>query len=178
MAGAPLIVAVDPSSKTLAFVAKNPVLPETFMAHKAQLTEKKNGKHVPMCCLEAQRACHRFLEESDAMATTSGDRYLFIEEPVVGPGIKATVLQAFINGVVQACFLDYGYKVTLVHPSKWKADVCSNGSAKKPDVLKAIRAQWPKIAHTYGSDQDIIDAAAIHIYGERVVGRERRILEG
>lgn len=165
-----LIVGVDPSSKTLALVGRNPTT-KGFVVKKAVL----GPRHTPDCCLEALHACHDFLESMEGLGYPMS-RNLFLEAPVVGRGgTRSTLVQAYVNGVVQAAFLQAGFTVHLVNVSTWKKDVCGHGHAGKEAVAGVIADKWPAMFRQHGGDQDLLDAAALCIYGSRTLRRSRLV---
>lgn len=161
-----LIVGIDPASTRLAFVAKQPLLP-TVCSAKYQLGKAWS----PNCAAEAMDATLDFLANLGTMSTATTPLFAFLEAPLKGPSVQATIKQCFISGVVQACLIKAGYTVYLPHPSAWKLAVCGNGRATKADVVRTVAGRWPKLGRTIGSDEDLNDAAGLAIYGGIVVAR-------
>jgi Holliday junction resolvasome RuvABC endonuclease subunit len=93
-------------------------------------------------------------------------RLMFIEEPLIGRSKRATIVQAYVNGVVQEVAMQHGYTPIMVHVSEWKKAVIGNGSATKERVAQVMVSGVPELCG-YEDDQDVIDAAAIMIYGSK-----------
>lgn len=166
-----LVVGIDGSSRKLAMFAIHPVLPTTYAA----VAILHKSKYSPDAAAEAMDGCFAFLDTVHKMATPRAAKVAWIESPVVGRGgPQAALVQAFVSGVVQACFVKAGFKVHMVHQSTWKAWLGVSPTAKtkgnvKPDVVRAMRAQFPKDWSTASGDPDILDAAAIARYGANAV---------
>jgi Holliday junction resolvasome RuvABC endonuclease subunit len=76
------------------------------------------------------------------------------------------MVQAFTSGAVQATMVNEGCTVTMVNVSTWKREVIGNGSASKEDVAQGVRLRWPTFIRGAGGDEDLIDAAAIALWGK------------
>lgn len=166
-----LVVGIDASSKKLAMFAIHPVLGTTYAA----IAILHKSKYSPAAAGEAMDACFTFLDTVHKMSTPRAAKVAWIERPAVGRGgAQSTIVQAFVSGVVQACFTKAGFTVHLVHQSTWKTwlGVAPNAKTKanvKPEVVQAMRAQYPRDWGAAGGDPDLIDAAAIARYGENAV---------
>lgn len=172
-----LVVGIDPSSKHIALVAKHPVTP-TGMVWKGDIRTGK-GAYKPEVAAEAMYQMQEALGQVAAMAGGNIGRVAYVEAPLVGRGgAKSTMVQAYINGVIQACLIQAGFKTYLVNVQTWKSAVCGNGHADKADVQRLVKARWPSIGRACGSDSDKNDAAAICIYGEDVRRKAAGILAG
>jgi Holliday junction resolvasome RuvABC endonuclease subunit len=163
----PLVVGIDPSSKHLACVAKHP------LGHTMAMVKYTLGtKYSPQSAAEAMDSTLAFIDAIAPMAVPSAPRLAFIEAPLVGRGgVRTTMVQAYVSGVVQSCFVKAGFTVYLVNVQTWKASYCGNGHASKDDVRRAVAGRWPKAARNAGSDGDLIDAAAICDYGSEAASR-------
>jgi Holliday junction resolvasome RuvABC endonuclease subunit len=157
----PFVVGVDPSSKTIALVAKHPVI-GTVSAQKYILAKKAG----PEACSVAMEVMQEWMHQVDQIAPLGGNRLAFIEAPVIGKGgARTTMVQAFVSGVIQACFIQGGFNVYLVQNTAWKRVVVGDGSASKDACARAIAGRWPRVYQLAQGDQDLLDAAAICIYG-------------
>lgn len=161
----PLIVGGDLSSKSLAFVAKHPITP-TAMVVKYEITGRRQS-YSPQSSYEAMASTMEYLNELKAMAGRTSEKIAYLEGPLVGStkNIQTTIKQSFVNGVVQAVLVSAGFKVTLVPVGTWKKAVCGNGAADKELVAQTVKNLWPKVHVAADGDQDLLDAAAICLYG-------------
>lgn len=165
-----LVIGIDPSSKHIALVARQPVT-KTLAVAKYDLREKKNSPYKPEVAAEAKYAIEAFLDSVSRMAAPRAGKLVFLEDPLVGRGgVRATMVQSFVSGVIQAVFVQAGFDVKLVNVKTWKRVVCGNGNATKEQVARVIGTKWPKAHRSAAGDQDIIDAAAICLYGCAVAG--------
>lgn len=161
----PLIVGADLSSKYLALVAKHPVTP-TAAVVKYPLGRRATDRYTPANSAEAMDCMLDYLDQIGPMAVPGAPRMAYIEAPLVGRGgAKTTVVQSYVNGVVQACFVKAGFTVELVYAQIWKKVICGNGGASKSDVGRRVRSRWPSVSRACNGDQDLTDAAAICLYG-------------
>lgn len=165
----PFVVGADLSSKKIALVAKSPVSP-TVAAVTYDLGKTKTAAYDPHNAAEALYSMHAFLDQIDAMALQGSSRHAFIEAPNIPPGrgnVMGSLKQAYINGVVQAVFVQAGFTVEHVVVSTWKAKVVGHGRADKEDVLKYLRSVWPSAYKIARTDYDLGDAACIALFGQR-----------
>lgn len=176
---ADLIVGCDPSSKCLAFYALSPVTP-TVKARKYTIGAKT--KYKPEDSAAALDACDDMIQVADSMATTGGRKFLFIEKPLRGRGgTNTTIVQSFVSGVVQACFVRAGYKVYLIDNQTWKSFIGvprgtrTKSGQPKTAVVNAMKARFPKDAMIVGTDGDLLDAAAVARFGAETVRRGKLV---
>lgn len=164
-----LVVGIDPSAKKIAIVAACPLL---LVSHvEAFVLYKGTAKQTPESLGRALDAMAQFLVWAD-QAAPHGERYAWVEDPLVGRGgVITTMKQAFVGGIIRATLVNAGFKVYGVNVSTWKKDVCGTGLAKKPDVLRCVKTQWPKVEPLIGTDGDLADAAAICLYGQSVLAK-------
>lgn len=163
----PIFVGIDPSSLKLAIVAKTAASQQPLLVSQRKLAEKGHGGS-PQACLMAQKFVRQQLSKFAGHPLT-----VYIEAPIVGRGVHATLVQAFVSGAVQASLSTMTTRVYLVYPATWKAQIVGRGNASKADVLKHIRVVWPPLAAKAGTDQDLIDAGAICLYAERIAGTQK-----
>lgn len=104
-------------------------------------------------------------------------RYVYVESPVVGRGgARPTILQAQVDGLVQARAIEAGHhRVYSVNNKTWKKDVVGNGNASKGESAAWLAAHHPVLADLCGADQDLVDAAGVALYGSLVVSRAREL---
>lgn len=160
-----LIIGGDLSSKSIALVARHPLTPTAAMV-KYPLRAQKDA-WTSASAAEALDCMMQYVDEIAPMAVLGAPRLVFLEAPVVAGArnIQSTIKQAFINGIVQAVFVKAGFTVELVPVSTWKLAVCGNGRADKTQVANSIRRQWAITHNAANGDQDLIDAAAVCLYG-------------
>lgn len=172
-----LVVGIDPSSKHIALVAKHPVTP-TGMVWKGDVCKPRKA-YSPDVAAEAMYQMQDVLGQVAAMSTGNIGRVAYVESPLIGRGgAKTTMVQSYVNGVIQACLIQAGFQVYLVNVQVWKSAVCGSGHADKADVQRVVKARWPSIGRACGSDTDKNDAAAICLYGEDVRRKAAGILAG
>lgn len=156
-------MAIDPSSTSFAVVVEMP--DRSIFYRKYELTTKNS----PMTCGYALRIFTRLIRVTLPLNNPNPDwpwekmhKVAFIEAPIVGRGgVHSTMVQAFLNGILQGVLVSEGYEVELVHPGTWKKALVGKGNAEKADVVRVIRRRWPTISTGFGDDQDLFDAAGI-----------------
>lgn len=169
-----LVVGVDPSAKKIALVATDTVT-KTFFVYSFVLY--KTGKQTTHSMGVAVGAMEGFIEH--LRHVSARDRYAWVEDPVVGRGgVRSTMVQAYISGIVRGTLSQAGFIVYGVNQSTWKKQVCNNGGAQKPDVERVVKVAWPKIHPHVCDDGDLIDAAAINIFGQQVLARSAALAAG
>ena len=170
----PVVIGIDPSSKKLAAVAAfgTPDRPRLVDWTARRLTTGNWDTSVTALAME-------WAWDIIGVARSAGDPVVYLEEPVVGRGgVRSTVVQAFTSGALQGALAYECVPVHLVNVGTWKREVVGNGHASKTDVGRLVRDDWPAAAAAVGSDQDLLDAAAICLYGLKVQARAGRIVEG
>ena len=169
-----LIVGVDPAARTIAIVAKhvetNTIYAQKYVLYKASA---KQTNETLGCAVGEMR---QFLQWVDIVAP-SGERVAWVENPLVGRGgVKTTMKQAYVGGIIRGMLVEAGFTVHDVYSSSWKAflgiknmktvDQRSNTSKAKLPVVIALKRRWPKVMSVIGDDGDLTDAAAVLLYGE------------
>ena len=103
--------------------------------------------------------------------------WCYIEAPVVGRGgARPTVLQSQVDGLIQALALRSGHlECYSVNNKTWKKAIVGNGNASKDDSAKWLASTHPLLSDMVDGDQDLVDAACVAIYGDRVVERAQRL---
>lgn len=162
-----LVVGIDPSAAKIAIVATHPVLNVTRA--KSYVLYKAKERQTPATLGKALDAMDDFLVWADTVAP-QGERYAWVEDPLVGRGgVSTTMKQSFVGGVIRASLARAGFEVYGVNVSTWKKSVVGNGAAKKPAVRTSVKQKWPKVDGLIGNDGDLADAAAIALYGQSVL---------
>jgi Holliday junction resolvasome RuvABC endonuclease subunit len=105
---------------------------------------------------------------------TVGANYVFIEEPLVGRGVKASMQISQVAGAIMAKMALEAIHTELVNVKHWKKDVCGNGNASKEDVDLWLSTTHPSYADACGDDrhrQDNVDACCIGLFGLATIKR-------
>lgn len=181
-----LIVGIDPSAGKIAAVAQEG-LTRIFVVRAAKLYPKGTTKQSPASLAAALDFMSDLLQAVEGVGS-EGQRFAYIEEPLVGRGgASATIKQAYVGGVIRACLAQAGFKVYDAHPSRWRSALgikvprsVPGGSARtkalKEETRKAVAARWPKVIGSLADDSDLTDAAAICLYGAEQVRKGARFV--
>lgn len=160
------ILGIDPSSNHLAVV--------TMTAQGYRFDKFSLGKGK----FEARKAHRAYVNLSMLLESIplspSGDRYAWIERSIIANSrnFYGSIVQAYASGAIQAALGQHNFQVGFVSPSQWKKVVCGHGHATKEDVAAVVQLRWPALHRRACLDQDVLDAAAIAIYGGiKVCGR-------
>ncbi len=101
--------------------------------------------------------------------------YVFVEEPLVGRSVRASLEVAMTYGAVLAALADmHNERRIEIHGANvrhWKKGTIGNGNAGKDEVrnyITGINSSYPALC---GHDQDRIDAACIGYYGVLTAAR-------
>jgi Holliday junction resolvasome RuvABC endonuclease subunit len=158
------VIGIDPSSRKQAIIVLGKGRPTSEVLD------------VPTKMKDRASALNWILQHITVIFTEvveeSGDPvYLFIEDPVMGrAGAKATVVQAQAHGVMQAVAIQCGVtSVYSVNNKTWKKDVVGYGNSSKEDVSAWLEREQPGLFRLCAGDQDLIDAACIGLYGQRIL---------
>lgn len=153
---------VDPSAKKIALVGYDDLLRtvhvEAFVLYKGRDTQ------TPEAIYRAMEAMQVYCEE---LGPQMGERVAYVEEPLVGRGgIKTTVKQAYVGGVVRACLVEAGFAVVGIHPSTWRSRL--GVKARTSDLIKAetarlVKLRDPKVWQQVEGDHDLVDGAALRL---------------
>ena len=98
---------------------------------------------------------------------------VYVEKPVVGRGVAASLQVAQAAGAVMSHLDVPTYFVPI---QTWKKAITGNGNAPKGLVKTSLAELHPRYSELCGGDQDLVDATCIALYGEqqeRVVERIR-----
>lgn len=165
-----VILGIDPSSKVIAAVA---ACGPGMNVVRYDIC-RKSTSYTPAVAMEAMTVMHDLVDGLDTYGVDS--KVAWVEAPLIGRGgAKATMVQSFVSGVIQACLIEAGYDVHLVNVQSWKKTLCGNGHASKDDVGRFLAREWPKAAKVCGDDPDLIDAAAICLYGAATTARGSKL---
>jgi Holliday junction resolvasome RuvABC endonuclease subunit len=165
-----IIIGCDPSSKKLAAVISFIGKEEDADIDIYKLKAKEKALSCAMAFTWARRLGRKCLEQS-------ADVVVFVEAPVFGRGGPgSTIPQAQINGALLAGFSMAGITVMTANNSHWKKEVIGKGNANKVQIKEWVQQYWPAMYLSANNDQDVIDAAAIYIYGSKVVARSRTLM--
>lgn len=160
-----LVLGIDPSAKKIAIVAVDTITHTVVVSSKVLY---KTGKQTPESLQRALHFMDDFVESVDRISPR--DRYAWVEDPLVGRGgIRSSLVQAYVSGIIRATLCDAGFTVSGVHVGTWKKQVCGNGNADKADVARVVKTAWPKAHRLVDGDGDLTDAAAIAIFGQSVL---------
>lgn len=95
---------------------------------------------------------------------------VYVEKPLVGRGIAASLQVAQATGAVMSHLDVPSYFVPV---QTWKKAVTGNGNAPKGLVQTALLELHPGYSELCGGDQDLVDATCIALYGEE----QQRLVE-
>lgn len=170
-----ILLGIDPSTKKLAVVALHQ---GRFLMDVLHLVDKPTDRCTPESVARAYHAMQDHmirlfrLEASGTGKVSRAGRVAFLEAPVVGRGgVRTAIVQAYTSGPVQAVLVRWGFSVHLIDNHKWKKELTGNGNATKVQIAVALSKQWPQAYAAAQGDQDLVDAAGIAYYGERIVKR-------
>lgn len=165
-----LTVGIDPSTKKIAVVAVVDE-PRVLLA-KSYVLLKRSEKQDMASLGRAVDAVRDFIRWADQVAPT-GERYAWVEDPLVGRGgVTTTMKQALVGGIIRGLLVDAGFEVRNVNVSTWKKQVVGNGRAQKPAIRQCVKLKWPKVMQQVGNDGDLVDAAAINLFAQGVLNQE------
>lgn len=96
--------------------------------------------------------------------------FVFYEEPVLAGSrnIRTMIGLAQVSGCLLASSVAKCYEVPV---ATWKKAVIGKGNVKKEIVADWLYENDRTAYNRCGGDQNLMDAACIHKYGEQVVGR-------
>ncbi len=99
--------------------------------------------------------------------------YVFIEEPIVGRGVRASLQLSQMYGAFRAELAERARdnQVYDVPISVWKRATVGRGNAKKEDVANWLKEYNSDYYSRCDGNQDLIDATAIGYYGCGVVAQ-------
>lgn len=177
---------IDPSPTVIGIDANS---------HKLALVWKRNGSsrpHLKVFNLVdgnpvfASGQAFRFLSEFFFKGCEDGSfdpqsTVVYMEAPIMGiGGPGATIPQAFVEGAVMAWAYEFSLDLYLVNNQSWKKRVMGNGNINKEEVTRRMFDVWPDLMERVpiiekqqwtggpknAPDQDLVDAGAVHLFGE------------
>lgn len=100
-----------------------------------------------------------------------------IESAIQGASrnIRTGLLMSRMQGSLMAEATRLGIETIEVAPAKWKKEIVGKGTASKIEVSTAIKIRYPEYYKHCEGDQDITDATAISLYGEKILERRRQL---
>lgn len=117
---------------------------------------------------KGRRAEDRFVELVKAFEERVPDFksccWVYLELPMAGPNMGATINQAAIVGAIRTLFIQHNIPHSLVSVGTWKKNVLGSGAATKEEIKN-----WA-IQHYHidqNREQDAFDATAIAAFGVR-----------
>lgn len=164
-------------------------------SHKLALVWKREGSSRPHLktfslvegnSVFASGQAFRFLSEFFFKGCEDGNfdpenTVVYMEAPVMGiGGPGATIPQAYVEGAVMAWAYEFSLDISLVNNQSWKKRVMGNGNINKEEVTRRMPEVWPELLERVPviekpqwsngprnhPDQDLVDAAAVHLFGE------------
>lgn len=163
-----LILGIDPSARKVAMVAYETVT-QTFSTHAVNLYGKGETRQTNDSLLRCLTSVRDYA--AGLVPTAVGQPLAYVEEPFVGGGVKnpsSTIKQAYVGGIVRACLVEAGYRVYDVGVSSWRGTLGITGrgtAALKATTSALVADRLPKVYHEVRTDHDLVDAAAIVLYG-------------
>ena len=148
---------VDPASKSLALVGHNGLLTSV-----RKITVPRSERSTEL---------RRMRDEFEQAMSLDSHNVIFVEEPVVGRtrNLRTTILIAETVGMV----LSYSRFVYLAPVASWKVKTVGRGDANKEDVRFWLKTHHETYHRLCEDDGDLVDAAAICLYGQQVMDLSR-----
>lgn len=167
---------VDPSSKLLAGVAS--VNGRVIEVWKKTLPDSEYAVRADW----AERHMNQLVKRLNKY----GPVFVFVETPIVGPGVQATIAQAIVlGGTLIGARRGGAEEIHPIHHSRWKKDIIGSGAVKKPQVRRYVHQTWPAVWNQlpackckgtcHCGAQDLCDAACICAHGENILSMKDRI---
>lgn len=107
---------------------------------------------------------HAVLRDVTSFATTWLNHcdLVYIEEPLIGRGVRASLMVTQTAGAVMSHLKARSYFVPV---ASWKKAVIGSGNAPKGLVESTLRELHPRYSTLCGGDQDLVDATCLALYG-------------
>jgi Holliday junction resolvasome RuvABC endonuclease subunit len=148
-------------------------------ARKAALSVFHEGELASVGSLETPSAMSRAKQLSTlaewSREYTKVATHVFIEEPLVGRGVRASLQIAQTAGAVMAT-LEHA-NARFISNTAWKKALLGNGNANKEMIETWLKSSHPVYATLCGSNQDRIDATCIGQYGVQLLERADQLAE-
>lgn len=156
-----VVLGVDPSTKKLAVTITHLENPDSFEMVTIRLPENR-----PDACATAFRELSNLILE--LKEETGQPVYVYQEAPVIGRGgPRPTIAQAQVGGAAMAAVAECRGFLFLVNNSTWKKTALGRGNLSKPEIGVELRKVWPEAWKEAAGDLDLIDSAAINLFGEK-----------
>lgn len=138
----------------------------------ARLSQAPDGEASLSAVTLLVHPAHRGMElyalaNYTAAACVNADM-VYIEEPLVGRGVKASMALSQVAGTLMAKLAGEQIPCDLVNVKTWKSKVVGNGNADKKAIEMWLKENHPKYAAHCG-DQDQFDAACIALFGRQIL---------
>lgn len=105
-------------------------------------------------------------EWTRTLTRVHGSELVYVEEPLVGRGVRTSLQIAQVVGAVLSRLPAHAY---LVDNNAWKKSVCGKGGLAKSDIALWLKEQHPCYSANCdgvaGHRQDAVDATCIALYG-------------
>lgn len=152
-----MIWGIDPASKSIAMVGANSLL---LHVHKIQV-----GRSTRSAELRQMR------DQFEEVMSLDDEHTIFVEEPVLAGvrNIRTTILIAETVGMI----LSYSRSVYVVPVASWKQKTVGDGHASKEMVGSWLKKDYETYHRLCEHDSDLVDAAAICVYGQQVMDLSR-----
>jgi Holliday junction resolvasome RuvABC endonuclease subunit len=95
--------------------------------------------------------------------------YVFVEEALVGRGIKTSLQISQTVGAILAESASRGVHSEPVNVSSWKKAVVGSGNASKDTIRLWLNSHHEPYAAACGNDQDQFDAVCIALFGASTI---------
>lgn len=114
----------------------------------------------------AQMLCKKWGLRAEASGT---DLTFIIEDPIVGRGVYATIIQAKVHGALVAGAVSSTLvkNCETVAPSEWKKAILGKGNYPKDSIGPWLRTNWTK-AFDMSTIPDHYDSFCIAQYGHKI----------
>ncbi len=157
MPKSPLILGIDPDTRsyTLCFMREG-----WYDFLRIEVKGRRADDRLPKLYQAAKQEFKDFQFEETPPA------WVYVEGPIVGPNMAASLVQARSIGLVEAALMNVDARYSLVSNAIWKKETIGKGNATK-EQIKA----WA-LAHGVedGLKQDFYDAYCIAVWGLRAFG--------
>lgn len=165
-----LVLGIDPSAKRIAASAYE-TASLSHVVRVGELYVKGEARQTPQSLARAQTFMEQFILDVASLAGSS-QKVAYVETPLVGRGgIRTTIKQAYVGGIIRGCLAQAGFEVFDAHPSTWRKElgIAEKGTAaiKRATRLRVL-SDLPRVMPDVEGDSDLIDASAIVLFGLRV----------
>lgn len=148
-----MIWGIDSSSKSVALVGHDGYV---VQAHKLTVPKSDRGRELSS-----------LREQVERVLSTDENPIVFVEASIKVRGMQTAIMLAQTVGML----LSLPVPTYPVPIDSWKKHTVGKGGASKTDVAQWLQKAHPDLYSLCGSDQDLVDAAAVCIYGSAVSSR-------